>query len=91
MREFRSIPAVTTLRRATLGDFICNPQPPADVLEYFAGEERYLSLVVVSVIVKTIPADAVPGNALNLVHGAEGMFSRGLAMVAEEIVAGRDK
>jgi hypothetical protein len=68
-----------------------HPEAAADVIEYFAGEECDLSLVVVAVIEETIPANAMRGNALNLRHGAQRMFCRGLTMVTEEIMTGRDK
>jgi hypothetical protein len=63
-----------------------HPQARANVIEYLAREKRNLSLVVFGLVEESVPANAMSGDALNLVHGTQDMFSGRLSVMAKEAV-----
>ena len=57
-------------------------------LDQFHGKERDLALVVGLVIKEPVPADAAPGDALDLLNGQDRMFAGRLAMMAKKLWPG---
>jgi len=60
-------------------------------LEHFHGKERNLALVVLLEPKETVSSDALSGDAFDLVHLEDGMFTCSVAMMAKVIVAWRNE
>jgi hypothetical protein len=64
------------------------PGQPFENLERKKGD---LSLVIVPVIVKSVAANSVAGDALNLLHLNQGIIVRRFTVMAKIVVARRNK
>ena len=60
-------------------------------LQHFHREECDLPLVILFVIEKPVAPDAASGHAFDLIGGHDGMFTRRLVVMAEEVVPGRNE
>jgi len=64
------------------------PEPPLQSLNDFQSKERDLPFVVRPMIEEPVAPDAAAGDAFHLFDAHEGMSTRRLAVMAEEVMAG---
>ena len=71
--------------------FVIDSKVRAEFFENFGGEKCGLAFVVFPIIKVTIAAQAVAGHTFHFGYFHEGKLARGPAVVADEVVAGREE